>query len=76
MALIRSVLHMLFMVLTVIPYATVIVLGAALGMGRPRRYRIAAAWLGLCSLPAARVRPVPLSPAASGERPATESLAG
>ncbi len=55
MALIRSILHMLFMGVTVIPYATLIVLGAMLGMGRPRRYRIAAAWLGLCSLPAARV---------------------
>jgi 1-acyl-sn-glycerol-3-phosphate acyltransferase len=48
MSLIRSVLHMLWMSLTVIPYAIAILLGALFGVrGRPL-YRIAAAWLGLC----------------------------
>jgi len=48
MSLIRSVIHMLWMSLTVIPYAIAILLGALFGVrGRPL-YRIAAAWLGLC----------------------------
>ena len=49
MRLIRSVPHMLWMSLTVIPYAIAIMLGALFGVrGRPL-YRIAAAWLGLCT---------------------------
>ena len=49
MSLIRSILHMLWMSLTVIPYAIAILLGTLFGVrGRPL-YRIAAAWLGLCT---------------------------
>ncbi|MDO9165164.1 MAG: lysophospholipid acyltransferase family protein [Rhodoferax sp.] len=54
MSFVRSVLHMVWMTLTVIPYTLAIVLGALLGMGRARRYRIASAWLGLSSLASAR----------------------
>jgi 1-acyl-sn-glycerol-3-phosphate acyltransferase len=55
MSFIRSVLHMLWMALTVIPYTLAIVLGALFGMGRATRYRIASAWLGLSSVGSARV---------------------
>ena len=54
MSFIRSILHMAWMVLTVVPYTLAIVLGALFGMGRSRRYRIASAWLGLSSLGSAR----------------------
>ena len=54
MSLIRSVLHMAWMALTVVPYTLAIVLGALFGMSRPRRYRIASAWLGLSSVGSAR----------------------
>ena len=54
MSFIRSVLHMAWMALTVVPYTLAIVLGALLGMGRAQRYRIASAWLGLSSLSGAR----------------------
>ncbi len=54
MSFIRSVLHMAWMAITVIPYTLAIVFGALLGMGRARRYRIAAAWLGLSSVQSGR----------------------
>jgi 1-acyl-sn-glycerol-3-phosphate acyltransferase len=48
MSLIRSILHMLWMLLTVVPYAIVIMLGTLFGVRGEPLYRIAAAWLGLC----------------------------
>ena len=54
MAFIRSVLHMAWMALTVVPYTLAIVLGALFGMGRAQRYRIASAWLSLSSRASAR----------------------
>jgi len=48
MFLIRSVLHMLWMLLTVVPYALAILLCALVGVRGLPLYRIAAAWLGLC----------------------------
>jgi 1-acyl-sn-glycerol-3-phosphate acyltransferase len=48
MSLIRSVLHMLWMLATVVPYAIAILLGALFGVRGEPLYRIAAAWLGLC----------------------------
>lgn len=48
MPLIRSILHMLWMLLTVVPYAVAILLGALFGVRGQPLYRIAAAWLGLC----------------------------
>ena len=46
MNLIRSVLHLLWMVVTVIPWATLVVLLAPF-VGKPRLYRICRAWLDL-----------------------------
>lgn len=54
MAFIRSVLHLLWMAITVIPYAIVVVGGALLGMPKAWVYRTAVAWLAL-SVSAARV---------------------
>jgi len=48
MPLIRSVLHLLWMLVTVVPYAVAILLGALFGVRGQPLYRIAAAWLGLC----------------------------
>jgi 1-acyl-sn-glycerol-3-phosphate acyltransferase len=48
MSLIRSILHALWMLVTVVPYALAILLGALLGVRGVPLYRIAAAWLGLC----------------------------
>ena len=48
MSLIRSVIHMLWMLVTVVPYAIAILLGALFGVRGEPLYRIAAAWLGLC----------------------------
>jgi len=48
MPLIRSILHMLWMLVTVVPYALAILLGALFGVRGQPLYRIAAAWLGLC----------------------------
>lgn len=48
MPLIRSIFHMLWMLLTVVPYAVAILLGALFGVRGQPLYRIAAAWLGLC----------------------------
>ena len=48
MAFIRSVLHLLWMGITVVPYTLAIMLGTLFGVrGRPL-YRIARAWLSLC----------------------------
>jgi 1-acyl-sn-glycerol-3-phosphate acyltransferase len=47
MALIRSVLHLLWMAITVVPYALVVVSGALLGMPRAWVYRTAVQWLAL-----------------------------
>ena len=48
MAFIRSVIHFLWMGITVVPYTLAIMLGSLFGMrGRPL-YRIARAWLSLC----------------------------
>lgn len=55
LSVIRSSLHMLWMGMTVVPYALLIVLCAAVGVGSPTRYRIARAWLALVSLHAGRV---------------------
>ena len=46
---------MLWMGVTVVPYALAIVLCAAVGVGSATRYRIAATWLGMVSLSSARV---------------------
>lgn len=48
MALIRSILHMLLMLVTVVPYAMAILLGTLLGVRGLPLYRIAAAWLAVC----------------------------
>ena len=48
MAFIRSLIHLLWMGITVVPYTLAIMLGTLLGVrGRPL-YRIARAWLSLC----------------------------
>lgn len=47
MALLRSVIHALWMVLTMIPFAIVILAGAALGVRGEPLYRIARTWLRL-----------------------------
>jgi 1-acyl-sn-glycerol-3-phosphate acyltransferase len=47
MSLIRSILHLLWMAVTVVPYALAILLGALVGVRGVPLYRIAAAWLGL-----------------------------
>ena len=47
MALLRSVIHALWMLLTVIPFAIVILAGAAVGVRGEPLYRIARAWLRL-----------------------------
>ncbi|MSQ65815.1 MAG: 1-acyl-sn-glycerol-3-phosphate acyltransferase [Limnohabitans sp.] len=47
MALLRSLLHMLWMLLTVIPVALVLLAAAGLRFSGPRLYRIAVFWLGL-----------------------------
>jgi 1-acyl-sn-glycerol-3-phosphate acyltransferase len=48
MAFIRSLIHFLWMGITVVPYTLAIMLGSLFGMrGRPL-YRIARAWLSLC----------------------------
>jgi len=54
MALIRSVLHMLWMGITVVPYTLAILLVRMLGASSRTRYRIARAWLKL-SVDSARV---------------------
>ncbi|MBK7000690.1 MAG: 1-acyl-sn-glycerol-3-phosphate acyltransferase, partial [Rhodoferax sp.] len=54
MSVIRSILHMLWMALTIVPFSLAIVLAAFLGVSRAQRYRIAATWLGLCSLSGGR----------------------
>ncbi|MCW8205796.1 1-acyl-sn-glycerol-3-phosphate acyltransferase [Verminephrobacter aporrectodeae subsp. tuberculatae] len=48
MAALRSVIHLLWMGITVVPYALAILLAALLGLRAAWRYRIAAAWLSLC----------------------------
>lgn len=48
MALIRSIIHMLWMAITVVPYTLAIVLGSLFGMRGTSLYRIARAWLSLC----------------------------
>jgi 1-acyl-sn-glycerol-3-phosphate acyltransferase len=55
MSLIRSTLHMAWLVLTVVPYTLAIVLAAVLGVDRAHRYRIASAWLGMSSVGSARL---------------------
>ena len=45
MALIRSIIHMLWMAITVVPYTLAIVLGSLFGMRGTSLYRIARAWL-------------------------------
>jgi 1-acyl-sn-glycerol-3-phosphate acyltransferase len=47
MSLIRSIVHLLWMAVTVVPYALAILLGALVGVRGVPLYRIAAAWLGL-----------------------------
>jgi 1-acyl-sn-glycerol-3-phosphate acyltransferase len=47
MALLRSIIHMVFMVVTIIPYALTVVLSGWLGMRQSGLYRIARAWLNL-----------------------------
>lgn len=47
MALLRSVIHALWMLLTVIPFAIVILAGAAVGVRGEPLYRIARTWLRL-----------------------------
>ena len=54
MALIRSILHMLWMGITVVPYTLAILLVRMLGASSRTRYRIARAWLKL-SVDSARV---------------------
>jgi 1-acyl-sn-glycerol-3-phosphate acyltransferase len=53
-AMMRSAVHMVFMFVTLIPSALLIVLAAAVGIGAGKRYAIAAFWLNL-SIQAARV---------------------
>ena len=48
MALIRSLLHLLVMAITVIPYTLAILLVRVLGGSPAARYRVARAWLALC----------------------------
>lgn len=48
MALIRSVIHLLVMIITVIPYTSVILLVRLFGGSAAARYRVARAWLALC----------------------------
>jgi len=48
MSLIRSVIHLLWMGVTVVPYALAILLGTLLGVRGMPLYRIARAWLSLC----------------------------
>lgn len=48
MALIRSIIHLLWMATTVMPYALAIMLGTLFGVRGLPLYRIAAAWLSLC----------------------------
>src|SRR6476620_10248100 len=48
MAFLRSVIHFLFMGITVVPYTFAILLGALLGRRGAPLYRIARAWLTLC----------------------------
>jgi 1-acyl-sn-glycerol-3-phosphate acyltransferase len=48
MSLIRSVLHMLLMLVTVVPYAIAILLGTLFGVRGQPLYRIARAWLSVC----------------------------
>ena len=48
MALIRSLLHLLVMIITVIPYTSLILLVRVLGGSPAARYRVARAWLALC----------------------------
>ena len=48
MALIRSVIHLLWMGITVVPYALAIMLGTLFGVRGLPLYRIARAWLSLC----------------------------
>jgi 1-acyl-sn-glycerol-3-phosphate acyltransferase len=55
MSALRSMAHMLWMAVTVVPYALAIVLCALVGVKSATRYRIAAAWLGLVSLSGARI---------------------
>lgn len=54
MALIRSILHLLVMIVTVIPYTCVLLLVRLFGGSVAARYRVARAWLSLC-ISAARV---------------------
>lgn len=54
MAFLRSLLHLLFMAVTVVPYTLAILLVRLAGGGVPARYRIARTWLRL-SVDAARV---------------------
>ena len=53
-AVLRSVLHMAFMFVTIIPFATLIVVASLLGVKGDTLYRWAAQWLRL-SIEAARV---------------------
>ena len=48
MALIRSIIHMLWMAITVVPYTLAIVLGSLFGARGTSLYRIARAWLSIC----------------------------
>lgn len=48
MALIRSILHLLVMAVTVIPYTFGVLLVRVLGGSPAARYRVARAWLALC----------------------------
>ena len=48
MALIRSLIHLLVMIVTVIPYTSLILLVRLLGGSPAARYRVARAWLALC----------------------------
>ena len=54
MSLIRSVIHMLWMGVTVVPYALLILIATLLGVRGDRLYRIARAWLAL-SMDGARI---------------------
>ena len=47
MSAIRSIIHLLWMATTVMPYALAIMLGTLLGVRGLPLYRIAAAWLSL-----------------------------
>ena len=55
MSFLRSILHMAWLVLTVIPYTLAIIFVAVFRLDRSYRYRIASAWLGLSSIGSARV---------------------